>query len=124
MSPAGTRVAATTRASRSASGSRRRSSRTALLLAAVALAGCGGKEADAETIGLAKQAYQKAKAAGIDMSPGPCLGVIKEDWVADVAHDPRQDVDDDPANQCEAYRNGDAHHFVELDPSGKYIRSR
>jgi hypothetical protein len=58
------------------------------------------------------------------MAPGPCLGVIKDDWVADVAHDPRQDVDDDPANQCEAYRNGDAHHFVELDPDGTYIRSR
>jgi len=94
------------------------------VLAFVVVAGCGGKEADADTIGLAKRAYEQAKAAGVDMSRGPCLGVIKDDWVADVAHDPRQDADDDPANQCEAYRNGDAHHFVELDPNGQYIRSR
>jgi hypothetical protein len=99
-------------------------SRAVVLLAACALAGCGGKQADQATIELAQQAYAKAKAAGVDMEPGPCLGVIKDDWVADVAHDPRTDVDDDPANQCEAYRNGTAHHFVELDPNGKYIRSR
>ena len=57
------------------------------------------------------------------MSGGPCLGVITKDWVADVAHDPRQDVDDDPANQCEPYRSGEASHFVELDPQGNFIRS-
>jgi hypothetical protein len=96
----------------------------ALLLAVAALAACGGKEADPDTVALARAAYDKAKAAGTDMSSGPCLGVIKDDWVADVAHEPRQDVDDDPANQCAAYRNGDAHHFVELDPEGQYIRSR
>ena len=54
--------------------------------------GCGGAEADAETVRLAKQA------------------------LADVARDPRQDVDDEPANQCAAYREGGADHFVELDP--------
>lgn len=92
--------------------------------AAVALAaGCGGAEADAETIGLARQAYERARAAGVDMSRGPCLGVIKPGWVADVAHDPREDIDDERANQCEAYRSGEADHFVELDPDGAFIRS-
>ena len=57
------------------------------------------------------------------MARGPCLGVIKPDWVADVAHDPRRPVDDEPQNQCQAYRDGRAHHFVELDPAGHYIRS-
>jgi hypothetical protein len=57
------------------------------------------------------------------MSRGPCLGVIKEGWVADVAHDPRREVDDRPENQCAAYREGDADHFVELDPKGNLIRS-
>jgi hypothetical protein len=94
-----------------------------LLVGLVFLAGCGGAEADAETIRLAQQAYERAKAAGVDMSRGPCLGVIKPGWVADVAHDPRQDVDDEPENQCAAYRAGEADHFVELDPNGKYIRS-
>ena len=91
---------------------------------AVALAaGCGGAEADEETIRLAQQAYERAKAAGMDMSRGPCLGVIKPGWVADVAHDPREEVDDEPENQCEAYRSGEADHFVELDPDGEFIRS-
>jgi hypothetical protein len=95
----------------------------ALALAAIAVAGCGGAEADAETVRLAKQAYEQAKARGVDMAPGPCLGVIKPGWVVDVAHDPRQDVDDEPANQCAAYREGDADHFVELDPEGNFIRA-
>ena len=88
-------------------------------------AGCfhGGAEADKQTIALAKRAYERAKARGVDLSRGPCLGVIKPEWVADVAHDPRQDVDDEPENQCEAYREGEAGHFVELDPEGKFIRS-
>jgi hypothetical protein len=43
--------------------------------------------------------------------------------VTDVAHDPRQPVDDEPENQCEAYRSGDAGHYVELDPQGRYIQS-
>jgi hypothetical protein len=58
------------------------------------------------------------------MSRGPCLGVIKPGWVADVAHDPRRAVDDEPENQCRAYREGEAEHFVELDPEGRYLRSK
>jgi hypothetical protein len=86
-------------------------------------AACGGTSADEDTIARAKAAYARAQARGVDMARGPCLGVIQPDWVADVAHDPRQDGDDDPRNQCAAYRRGDAHHFVELDPNGNYIRS-
>jgi len=89
----------------------------------LAVAACGGAEADPETVRLAKQAFERAKARGVSMAPGPCLGVIKPGWVADVAHDPRQDVDDEPENQCAAYREGDADHFVELDPDGNFIRS-
>jgi hypothetical protein len=96
---------------------------SAVVLAVVALAACGGEDADDGTIRLAQDAYERARAAGVDMSRGPCLGVIKEGWVADVAHDPRQDVDDDPANQCPQYRSGEADHFVELDPEGEFIRS-
>ena len=92
-------------------------------VAAALLAGCGGAEAGDRTIQRAQDAYARAKAGGVDMSRGPCLGVIEPGWVADVAHDPRQDVDDDPANQCAAYRSGEADHFVELDPEGEYIRS-
>jgi hypothetical protein len=89
----------------------------------VIAAGCGGAQADEGTIRLAQRAYAAAKANGVDMTRGPCLGVIKEGWVADVAHDPRQDVDDEPENQCREYREGEADHFVELDPDGEFIRS-
>jgi hypothetical protein len=80
------------------------------------LAGCGGaNEAEEEAaVAAARAAYVKAKAEGEDLSSGPCLGTIMANWVADVAHDPRQAVDDRPENQCEAYRSGEAEHFVEL----------
>ena len=81
------------------------------------------EEADAETIALAQAAFERARAKGVDMANGPCLGVIKEGWVEDVAHDPRQPVDDEPENQCDEYRSGEADHFVELDPHGRYLRS-
>lgn len=73
------------------------------------------------------QAYHDAKAKGTDLDRGPCIAEELPglpDWVADVAHEPRQPVDDDPANQCQRFRNGEAHHFVELDPSGQLIRAQ
>jgi len=66
---------------------------------------------------------------GADISSGPCLvNNIGENpegsvWVCDVAHDPRQDVDDNPNNQCEDYRLGIATHFVEVDEECNVIRS-
>ena len=67
------------------------------------LGGCSnGAEADGLTIAFTKEAYQEAKARGVDM---------------------RQDVDDEPENECEAFRSGEADHFVELDPEGEFIRS-
>lgn len=100
----------------------------AALLCVLALAaGCGGAEIDeAEeqaAIAAARAAYAAARAEGRDLSNGPCLGEVIPNWVADVAHDPRQKVDDDPANQCEEYRSGEAEHFVELDPDGNLIRT-
>ncbi len=53
---------------------------------------------------------------GKDFSIGPCISNdIIFDWVCDIAHSPRQEVDDNPANQCDSFRTGKAHHFVELD---------
>jgi len=59
---------------------------------------------------------------GIDMSPGPCLGIVESDWVCDVAHSPREAVDDLPENQCADFREGRAHHFVEVTPDCQFIR--
>jgi hypothetical protein len=54
-----------------------------------------------------------------DLERGPCIAEELPglpDWVADIAHDPREAVDDEPANQCQRYRDGEASHFVELTP--------
>lgn len=70
-----------------------------------------------------------AKAEGRDLSNGPCLEkeTIKnvppeEYWVCDVAHSPRTDVDNNPENQCSAFREGKAKHFIELDENCKIIK--
>ncbi|TSC92687.1 MAG: Uncharacterized protein CEN89_524 [Candidatus Berkelbacteria bacterium Licking1014_7] len=68
--------------------------------------------------------YQKAKEQGTDFTNGPCLGTIDSDWVADIAHSPRQDGDDLPENQCPDFREGKANHFIELDPKGEIIKVR
>ena len=97
-----------------------------LVLVLALAAGCGGGSDDGErerAIAAAHVAYEEAVAAGTDLADGPCLGVVLDNWVADVAHDPRQEVDDRPENQCEAFRSGEAEHFVELDPEGELIRA-
>jgi hypothetical protein len=72
----------------------------------------------------ARNLFSVKKAEEIDMSTGPCLSnKIIEDWVFDIAHNPRQEIDNEPENQCSAYREGKAHHFVEFDPEGNLIRA-
>ena len=65
------------------------------------------------------------KDTNIDLSKGPCLlnPIPNTDWVCDVAHNPRQAIDNLPENQCSAYRSGKAHHFVEVDTQCKLIRA-
>lgn len=77
-----------------------------------------------DPVAAAKTRLEEARGEGIDLSRGPCLGTIGIDWVVDVAHDPRQPVDDDPANQCDEYRNGRVMHFVELTLEGKVVRAK
>jgi hypothetical protein len=63
----------------------------------------------------------------MDLSDGPCLtdgGVeFYDDWVCDVAHSPREPVDNLPENQCQAFRNDEAHHFVEVSPQCEFIKA-
>lgn len=76
-------------------------------------------------IAKAKELWGNAFQMEEDLSSGPCLSnTVIPDWVADIVHDPRTSVDDDPANQCSAYIDGTAHHFVELDPQGNVIRAQ
>ena len=65
--------------------------------------------------------YNAAIARKIDLSSGPCLGKIADDWVLDIAHLPRERIDDRPENQCEDYRTGRVRHFVEMSPKGEII---
>jgi len=102
-----------------------------VLIGCTLILGCGGggtSEADRDrAVTEAMDAYQEAKANGVDLERGPCIAEHLPglpDWVADVAHDPRRAVDDEPANQCSRYRDQEAHHFVEIDPSGKLIRAQ
>jgi len=80
-------------------------------------------EIDAETLKNALNLYIDKRAEGVDLKDGPCLGKIADDWVLDIAHRPRTAVDDKPENQCVDFREGRAHHFIELDPDGQLIRS-
>ena len=98
-----------------------------LLAAGLLLAGCGGSSdtdasssstSDRKLVRLAHDAWREAKGRGLKLDDGPCLGIIEDDWVADVAHDPRTPVDDERANQCDEYHSGKAHHFVEVTPTG------
>lgn len=67
----------------------------------------------------AKKVYEDKKALGIDFSSGPCLtNDLMPDYVLDLVHNPRQAVDDLPQNQCQAYIEGRARHFVEMDLDG------
>ena len=95
------------------------------------VAGCGAGSPSQDTrdraVNDAMAAYRQAKVDGTDLSRGPCIAEQLPglpDWVADVAHNPRQPVDDQPANQCKRYSDGQAHHFVELDTAGDLIRAQ
>ena len=61
---------------------------------------------------------------GTDLSSGPCLSnEVIPDWVCDVAHSPRIEVDNNPVNQCPAFKQKKAHHFVEVDEECKLIKT-
>ncbi|RJO58916.1 hypothetical protein C4546_04940 [Candidatus Parcubacteria bacterium] len=73
----------------------------------------------------AKEFYSSFIAQGEDLSSGPCLSDnLTTGWVADLVHNPRQPIDDDPKNQCPSFVNGQKQHFVELDLNGNFVRGQ
>ncbi|MDP2789994.1 MAG: hypothetical protein Q8O51_02590 [bacterium] len=73
----------------------------------------------------AKEFYNAFKVQGEEIANGPCLSEnLTSGWVADLVHNPRLVVDDEPANQCKNYLNGTAKHFVELDLEGNFVRAQ
>lgn len=76
-------------------------------------------------IAQAKELFRAQSLDGKNFTNGPCLSnSLFPGWVADIVHDPRTSVDDDTANQCEAFVKGTAKHFVELDLEGNFIRAQ
>lgn len=59
--------------------------------------------------------------AGMCLAEGGQNGMA-EGWVCDVAHNPRQDVDNLKENQCATYGQA-GRHFVEVDTGCKFIRA-
>lgn len=82
-------------------------------------------KAEVETaINQARHLYQQEKEKGRDFLSGPCLSdALLPNWVVDVAHNPRQSLDDRSENQCPSYVEGRSQHFVELDTDGNLIRA-
>jgi hypothetical protein len=95
-----------------------------LLLAVALVLGCTSSSqeksakqiADENCVALCKQTT--------NLSNSPCLSDnLAPDWACDVAHSPRQAVDNLPENQCVSFRTGVVHHFVEVDESCDIIKS-
>ncbi|MDP2587080.1 MAG: hypothetical protein Q8P32_04940 [Candidatus Komeilibacteria bacterium] len=74
--------------------------------------------------------YQAAATASQNFVDGPCLSESlfgnseypETLWVLDIAHNPRTEVDNQPANQCSASRDGKAQNYIELDEQGQIIK--
>jgi|GEM_PF-2755755 len=57
-----------------------------------------------------------------EWAQGPCLGMINDEWVVDISHNPRIPEDDREENQCQQFYNGTATHFIEIAPDGQILR--
>lgn len=76
-------------------------------------------------INQAKYFYNLKRESGGDFSNGPCLSnALMPGWVVDIVHNPRLSVDDLLENQCSAYLEGRAKHFIELDIEGNFVRAK
>lgn len=69
---------------------------------------------------------KEALESGQDLSNGPCLSDEAqswdvEDWVCDIAHSPRAEVDNLKENQCKEF-GVSANHFVEFTPECEFIK--
>lgn len=102
-----------------------------VLFSILALSGCVGEKKQAEktekdlAIEYAKEIYKQKKSGGTDFSSGPCIANPVPElpgWVVDIAHDPRQEVDNLPENQCSNFRLGQANHFIELNEKGEVMK--
>ncbi len=85
-----------------------------LVLAIVFVSACSFSEEE-----VIKQCVYLCQKYEGNLSNGPCLSDGNNewnynDWVCDVVHVPRNDIDNLEENQCSEFRNGNANHFVEV----------
>jgi len=71
-------------------------------------------------ISCALNLYEDFSVLTVEIS-SQCLGVCRG-YAVDIVHVPRTSEDDLSENQCQAYRNGEAGHFIELDKEGNIVR--
>lgn len=99
------------------------------MISLILLSGCttADKNIIDACVALCENALKESK----DLSNGPCLSDNNpdwkvENWVCDVAHSPRQTVDNQRENQCnewwEGYNKGYAPKFVEVSPTCEFIK--
>ena len=72
-----------------------------------------------------KELCNSALGSGLDLTNGPCLGNPMQKnsvFVCDIVHNPRAEPDNNPENQCSAFREGSAKHFVEFDTQCNLIK--
>jgi len=99
-----------------------------LIIFVVSISGCTKKSSEANIDSLKDECISACKNAltkGMNLTDGPCLLNPMSDphWVCDVAHSPREPVDNLKENQCSAYGRT-ADHFIEVNPECKIIRIR
>lgn len=94
-----------------------------ILALALLLAGCT-LEVE-EPIGAATEriCIEACKTAAIPLENGPCLlnPIENTDWVCDVAHEPREAIDNQKENQCSEFGK-QASHFIEVNPNCELIK--
>ncbi|MCL6500753.1 MAG: hypothetical protein K6T16_01820 [Candidatus Pacearchaeota archaeon] len=86
--------------------------------------GLGCEEKAKVLVNACKMACYEAINNGTDLSKGPCLlDPMSQDtnWVCDIAHKPRENIDNERENQCNSWHNGTSKHFIELTPECEFI---
>ncbi|MBU2638049.1 MAG: hypothetical protein KJ955_03685 [Nanoarchaeota archaeon] len=77
-----------------------------------------------ETMTVEEACIKACNEAIVSLGNGPCLlnPIENTEWVCDVAHMPRQDIDNQVENQCSAFREGTAKHFIEVNENCELIK--
>jgi hypothetical protein len=96
----------------------------AFVFATLLISGCAKQQTN-NVVDECKAACSAALTTGQNLSNGPCLldPMSNPYWVCDITHSPRESIDDLPENQCNAWNNKTASHFIELTPECIFIKT-